>query len=84
MYMLNDNDAKQYTMSKSDILKIYYADREQKPEAVATASDVVAPNQATETVAPVASEHPAPVASNNKKIHDRLRVSHGYRIRRVG
>lgn len=62
--MLNDNDAMQYTMSKSDILKIYYADREQKPEAVATASDVVAPTQATETVAPVVSEHPAPVASD--------------------
>lgn len=64
VYMLNDNDAKQYTMSKSDILKIYYADREQKPEAVATASDVVAPTQATETVTPIASEHPAPIASD--------------------
>lgn len=64
VYMLNDNDAKQYTMNKSDILKIYYAEREQKPESVATANDVVATIQTSETETPAASKHAIPIASN--------------------
>lgn len=61
VYILNDNDATQYTINKTDILKIYYADQEKKTDDIATTAEVLISNQSTGSVAPAASE---PVAEN--------------------